>query len=108
MKFFAYHGCFKEEKIVGNHFRVDLKLEGDFSQAAQSDNLEDALDYQRAYQLVKKEMETPSDLLEHLAGRILGRLHNELHLLERATVKVSKKNPPIGGEMQQVSVTMSQ
>lgn len=107
MQFFAYHGCFDEEKVVGNKFTVDLRLQGDFSKAAATDNLEDALDYQKAYQVVKTEMAQPSDLLEHVAGRILDHLYRVFDSLEQAEVKVAKKNPPIGGEMHQVSVTMA-
>ena len=67
----------------------------------------DALNYQQAYEIVKKEMAKPSHLLEHLAGRILDALFREFELLESAWVKVSKMNPPMGGKMDCVSVTLS-
>jgi len=107
MEFFAYHGCYKEEQTVGNQFTVNLKLETSSINAIKSDSLRDALNYQQAYEIVKKEMAIPSHLLEHIAGRILDALFNELELLENATVKVSKLNPPMGGKMDCVSVTLS-
>lgn len=107
MEFYAYHGCYNEEKVVGNRFLVNLTIATDCKKASETDNLNDALNYQIAYQLVKKEMEIKSNLLENIAGRILNRLHDEFSGILKATVKISKMNPPMGGQMEKVSVTMS-
>ncbi len=106
MEFFAYHGCFKEEKIVGNRFLVDLRMEADCQKPSQTDELADALDYQRAYELVKREMALPSNLLERVCERILAALFDDLPGLRWAQVKVSKMNPPMGGRMERVSVRL--
>jgi 7,8-dihydroneopterin aldolase/epimerase/oxygenase len=108
MEFFAYHGCYKEEQVVGNHFVVNLRLETGSLVAADTDNINDALNYQHAYQIVSKEMAKPSHLLEHVCKRILASLFSELELLDFAQVTVSKLNPPMGGKMDRVSVTLSQ
>ncbi|MDK2978228.1 MAG: 7,8-dihydroneopterin aldolase/epimerase/oxygenase [Bacteroidales bacterium] len=107
MEFYAYHGHFKEEQIVGNRFLVDLTIETDMQVPAKSDDLKDALNYQVAYNLVKEQMQTKSHLLEHIAGRILDALYHHFHTIKKATVKVSKMNPPMGGKMERVSVTLS-
>lgn len=107
MEFYSYHGHFREEQIVGNKFIVDLTLETDMTRATASDNLDDAVDYQTAYLLVKREMDKKSYLLENIAGRILDALFNELPGIMKATVKVSKMNPPMGGKIGSVSVTQS-
>lgn len=107
MEFYAYHGHFKEEQIVGNRFLVDLTIETDMQVPAKSDDLNDALNYQVAYNLVKTEMQTKSHLLEHIAGRILDALYSHFNTIKKATVKVSKMNPPMGGKMERVSVTLS-
>jgi dihydroneopterin aldolase len=107
MEFFGYHGCYKEEQVVGNQFVVNLRLETSSMVALKTDKITDALNYQHAYQIVKKEMATPSHLLEHVGSRILDTLFNELELLESATVKVSKLNPPMGGKMDRVSVSLT-
>jgi 7,8-dihydroneopterin aldolase/epimerase/oxygenase len=108
MEFFGYHGCYKEEQVVGNQFVVNVRLETSSMVASKTDKIHDALNYQMAYNIVKKEMAIPSHLLEHVALRILDSLFNELDLLEKATVKVSKLNPPMGGKMDRVSVTLTQ
>ena len=107
MEFYAFHGHFKEERIVGNKFLVDLILETDMSVAGVSDNLNDAVNYQAAYKLVKREMEKKSHLLENIAKRILDTIINELPGVTSATVKIRKMNPPMGGKMRAVSVTLS-
>ncbi|PLX24068.1 MAG: dihydroneopterin aldolase [Marinilabiliales bacterium] len=107
MEFYAYHGCFEEEQIVGNRFLVDLSIETDMQVPAKSDDIQDALNYQKAYLLVKEEMHKKSHLLEHIAGRILDSLYDYFDTIKKAEVKVSKMNPPMGGKMERVSVTLS-
>jgi len=107
MEFYSFHGHFKEEQIVGNRFVVDLTLETNMEKPIESDNLKDALNYQRAYEIVKLQMEQKSHLLEHIAGRIIEALYAEMEGIKKATVKVSKMNPPIGGKIKSVSVVLS-
>jgi dihydroneopterin aldolase len=107
MEFYAYHGHYQEEQIVGNKFLVDLSIETDLEPAARSDSLKDALNYQQAYMIVEREMKVKSQLMEHIAGRILDALYREMTGILRATVKVSKMNPPVGGRVERVSVTMT-
>ena len=106
MEFYAYHGHFAEEQIVGNRFIVDLTLYTDCSKAAKSDDLTDALDYQMAYRIVREEMQIKSHLLENVAERVLNRLHNSFASIEKAKVKISKINPPMGGQIEKVSLTL--
>lgn len=107
MEFYSFHGHFKEERIVGNKFLVDLTIETDMNLAAASDNLKDAVNYQRIYDIVKSQMEMKSHLLEHIAGRILDAIYAEMEGVENITVKVSKLNPPMGGKIGSVSVVMT-
>lgn len=106
MDFYAFHGHFDVEKVAGNRFLVNLKIEADCSTAAQSDRLEDTLNYQIAYLIVKEEMSIPSDLLEHVCQRIINRIKSEFPEAQKVTVKVSKMNPPMGGQIERVSVAL--
>ena len=105
MKFYAFHGHFESEQVVGNEFTVNLKIETDCEKAAISDNLNDALNYQTAYEIIKKEMAVPSHLLENVAKRILDSLYFHFNSIKKAEVKISKMNPPMGGEIEKVSIT---
>ena len=107
MEFYAYHGCYDQEQVVGNRFIVDLEISANLEKAALSDNIDDTLNYQNAYEIVKKQMNIKSRLLEHVAGRILDELLSRFTEIEKATVRVSKMNPPMGGQIERVSVTLS-
>ena len=108
MEFYAFHGHYREEQIVGNKFLVDLTIDADMTVPAASDNLRDAINYQRAYRLVKEEMEKKSKLLENIAKRILDTIYANFEGVRKVTVKVSKMNPPMGGgRIEKVSVTLS-
>jgi 7,8-dihydroneopterin aldolase/epimerase/oxygenase len=107
MEFYSFHGHFKEERIVGNKFLVDLIIETDMKLPAASDNLKDAVNYQRVYEIVKSQMEVKSHLLEHIAGRILDAIYAEMKGIEKITVKVSKMNPPMGGKIGSVSIVLT-
>lgn len=107
MEFYAYHGHFREEQIVGNRFLVDLWIETDMSKPAVTDNLRDAVNYQEAYNLISNAMKKKSNLLEHIAKRILDALFDNMDgRIERIRVKISKMNPPVGGKMDSVNVVV--
>ena len=107
MEFYAFHGCYNQEQVVGNRFLVDLEISANLDKATLSDNIEDTLNYQNAYDIVKEQMNIKSRLLEHVAGRILDKLFSRFPDIEKASVRVSKMNPPMGGQMERVSVTLS-
>ena len=107
MEFYSFHGHFREERIVGNKFLVDLTIETDMKMPQASDNLKDAVNYQRIYEIVKMQMEMKSHLLEHIAGRILDAIYAEMGGITKVIVKVSKMNPPMGGKIGSVSVVIS-
>jgi len=109
MRFFAHHGVFEEERQAGNYFTVNLKLGTSLSAAAESDNLIDTLNYGVAYEIVKKEMAVPSKLLEHVARRIIDALFDEFgRQLASVEVRLSKHNPPLGGEVGRATVVLNQ
>jgi dihydroneopterin aldolase len=107
MEFYAYHGYYPSEKQIGSRYMVSVQIKSDCSCAAETDDLDQALNYQDVYDLIKKEMATPSKLLEHVVKRILDAIHVAFPTAEHATVKLSKMNPPMGGMIEKVSVTLS-
>jgi dihydroneopterin aldolase len=107
MEFFAYHGCFSEEQIIGTRFIVDLYIEADTKEAEQTDKLSKTINYQDVFLLVKEQMAIKSNLLEHVGRRILDILKTRYPEIEYAEIKVSKMNPPLGGKVGNVSLTLS-
>ena len=108
IKIYAYHGCFKEETVIGTHFLVDVELDVDLTKAAVSDKLNDTVNYQTVFQVIKKEMETPSKLLEHVAGRCISSLFKQFETIETISIKISKLNPPLGGHIHAVAVKLTE
>jgi len=108
MEFYAFHGHYHEEQIVGSKFLVTLTIEADLHNPASSDNLRDTINYFTAYRVVKEEMDRKSKLLENIAKRIIDAIYAHFDGIEKVTVKVSKMNPPMGGgRIEKVSVTLS-
>lgn len=107
MAFHAFHGCLPEERDLGNLFVVDFTCIYDISKAAESDNIEDTLNYGDIYDLTAKEMETPSNLLENICARIVKAIASAHPEIPEFTVKVSKQNPPVSGPAAWSSVTIN-
>ena len=107
MEFKAYHGCLEQEKIRGNFFTVDFRGELDLSAAADSDNLNDTLNYGEIYEIVSYEMSIPSELLENVAGRIVKAIEKRFPEFVSFSVRVSKKRPPVDGVAQWSRVTLT-
>ena len=93
----AFHGVMAQERIVGNDFLVSVEAETNFSDAMESDELADTISYASMAEVVCREMEKPSQLLEHVAGRIARNLLNEFPDLTSVTVRITKLAPPIPG-----------
>lgn len=107
MEFYSYHGHFREEQIIGNKFIVNFSAECDVFKPGESDELEDALNYQELYTIIKEEMDQPSKLLENVALRIIRRVKSTYTQVGIVTISVAKMNPPIGGKVEASRVTIS-
>lgn len=99
---FAHHGCLPEEAVIGGRYRVDVRVEGDFSEAEQSDHLRDTVDYGRITTVVLEQMAIRSALIEHVARRI----HNHLKASWPGDlvwhVRLTKEHPPVNGRVDEV------
>jgi len=107
IEFYSFHGHYAEERKIGNRFLVSVSIDTDIQKPAETDHLEDALDYRGVYETVKAEMQVPSNLLEHLAGRIVDSLISKFNAIEKVTVKVTKLHPPRGGNTEGVSIVIT-
>ena len=108
IRVYAYHGCLNEESLIGSDYRVDISINADLAKAASTDNLSYTVDYVHLNRIVKEEMKIASKLLEHVAKRIIQRIFIELPMVKKASVSVSKINPPIGGDVESVIVNITE
>lgn len=105
---FSYHGCLIEEGKIGSDYTVDLKIKTDLQKSAATDHLLDTVDYVHLNKIVAEEMAIRSHLLEHVAKRINNRVLAEINSVTKTTVWVSKINPPIGGDVESVTIKMTE
>jgi dihydroneopterin aldolase len=105
---FSYHGCLIEEGKIGSDYSVDLEIKTNLKHSSESDNLKDTVDYVHLNRIVVEEMAIRSNLLEHVAKRIIDRALTELETVSKIKVGVSKINPPIGGDVEAVTIEMEE
>ena len=106
LEVYANHGVLPQENVVGNFYVIDLRLAIDLRKACLTDSLEDTVSYADICNLVKSEMKIPSKLIEHAAKRIIDRLKSEYPQIEGVELKLSKRNPPMGAQLDYASVVL--
>ncbi|HLF50984.1 dihydroneopterin aldolase [Flavobacterium sp.] len=105
---YSYHGCLLEEGKIGSDYTVDLEIKTDLRKSCVSDDLKDTVDYVLLNKIVVEEMEIRSHLLEHVGHRIITRVFKEIPSVSRILLGVSKLNPPIGGDVEAVTIEMEE
>ncbi len=103
---YSFHGCMDEEEKIGTEFRTDVKVQTDMIQAAQTDDLRYGLDYTRLNEIVIAQMKKRAKLMETVALRIIDCIFDEFDIATYVEVKVTKINPPVGGNIEAVSVIL--
>ena len=98
VRFHAFHGVMPQEQLVGADFLLDLRVGYPLGQAMQSDEVGDTLDYASLYDLVAREMQQPSKLLEHVAGRIAEAISKAFPQVTSIDLELTKLNPPMGAD----------
>ncbi len=106
LEFFAYHGYYDEEQKVGNKYAVDITVRADLNRAAKQDALEETVNYEALYEVVKQEMQIRSRLLEHIGYNIIQTVFQQFPSVKHVEISISKFNPPIGGVCKQARVTL--
>lgn len=106
LRFHAYHGVGAQESIVGNEFTLNLRLLTNLTKALQTDDIADTISYADVFDAVKDEMLQPSQLLEHVAGRIARRLFHDFPALDEIELKLMKRNPPMGADIDSAGVEL--
>jgi dihydroneopterin aldolase len=105
---FSFHGCLKEEALIGSDYKVDLEIKTDLRKSSVSDELKDTVDYVLLNKIVVQEMAIRSNLLENVGHRIIARIFYEIPSVSRILLAVSKLNPPIGGDVESVTIEMEE
>lgn len=99
MKFYAHHGYYKEETVIGNHYIIDVTVETDFSAASQTDDLTQTVNYEKIYETCSAIMAKNVKLLETISEQIIESLKLQYPDIQKITVSIQKLNPPFGGDV---------
>ena len=103
IRVFAHHGHLPEERVLGGHFIVNVCLELDTTLVEETDNLNDTVDYVKIIEIVKHNMATPSQMIEHVARRVVDAILS-LNKVKKVNLEVEKIAPPIDASFDKISV----
>ncbi|WP_412851059.1 dihydroneopterin aldolase [Chryseobacterium sp. PMSZPI] len=106
VKIYAYHGVLPEENIIGTYYILNVELHTDLWKASESDDLNDTISYADINDILHQEMKIKSKLLEHVAGRIIFKIHNRFPQIDYIKLKITKTAPPMQGEMKGASIEL--
>lgn len=105
---YGFHGCMEEEKKIKSLFTIDLELNIDFQKSYLSDKLLDTIDYTYLYKIIQDEMLIRSNLIEHLANRIIQKIKIKIHNITFIKIKLCKIAPILpGGEISKICVLLT-
>lgn len=107
LRFHARHGVLPEERILGNAFKVNLYVKIRDNEDMLNDRLEGTVSYADLFDIVKEEMEKPSELLESVCMRIGQRITRQYDKVYEGKVEITKAVPPVDGMIGEASVEYS-
>ena len=107
-QFYAYHGVRSEEQALGGRFEIDVDVFYNAKQAAISDDVNNALNYEELmYHINEVIAGDPYNLIETVALEILDTLMDRFPMLQKATVRVRKHSVPMRHVIDYVEVEQS-
>lgn len=104
IKVYAFHGCLEEEAKIGGHYRINVRMTTDFTQAALEDDLTKTICYVDVNRIVQEEMSIRSKLIEHVGQRIYEKIYKELNNIHSLKVSIVKLTPPINGDVENCTI----
>ena len=104
LKIYAYHGVLPEENIIGTYYILNVELHANLWKATETDDLKNTISYAEINDLIHTEMKIKSKLLEHVAGRIINKIHSTFPEITFIKIKITKTSPPMKGEIDGASV----
>lgn len=107
LRIHARHGVMAQETAVGAWFRISLEAQVEcHPEAYTDDRLEGTVNYADIISAIRHEMETPSQLLEHLVHRTGRRLMADFPQIEHLTLAIFKENPPVSAQCDEIGIKM--
>ncbi len=95
VRFFAYHGLFPEERILGNWFILTVRV-SKRADVFGFESINHTYDYGKIFAICEAVMSKPVDLLETVALSIASQLKLSFVDLSCYEVHIWKEQPPLG------------
>lgn len=96
LRFRARIGVYEQERIVGNEFRIDLRVRYDAGQFIR-ENLDTSISYVDIYDIVRKEVGREWLLLESVAQSISDAISDRWTVVDEICITIDKLGTPITG-----------
>jgi 7,8-dihydroneopterin aldolase/epimerase/oxygenase len=106
VRFYAAHGLYKEEALLGNEFEIDAAITYKTSKKIVG-NIEETVDYVNVYQLIEEIMKQQKGLLETIAMLIVDRIQQQYPFVKKVSISIRKVHAPITNFTGTVGVTYS-
>lgn len=103
---YAHHGVMEQERSIGAWFTVDIELEIREYGCLESDEIEGTVSYADVYDIISREMATPSRLLENVCYRTSKAIYKAFSQVKGITMTLTKDTPPMGGDRLNAAVTI--
>jgi dihydroneopterin aldolase len=94
VRFYSHHGLYDGERKAGGEFVVDLAVKYPAADR-KLQRINETVNYEILYDLVKQEMQEPRDLLETVAMAITENIRKQFPSVEEVEIRIEKKNPPL-------------
>lgn len=106
MRFYAYHGFYKEEQKIGGYYVVDVYIDTRLSRKSFQDELSSTVNYETVHFICKAAMKKPTKLIEAVAARIILGIKKQFDRTNSVKVRIKKEHPPLNGEVKYAIVEL--
>ncbi|MHB8208773.1 dihydroneopterin aldolase [Mucilaginibacter sp.] len=105
-EFFAFHGYYPEEQLLGSRFLVDLSVSFEPTADLAEDDLLNTVNYEQLYNIACEEMKITRKLIETVAQTIADTIKQKFPFVKNTRVCIKKINPPLNGKVGYSSVVI--
>ncbi|MDB5014414.1 MAG: dihydroneopterin aldolase [Daejeonella sp.] len=98
IQFFASHGFYAEEQLLGGKFYVNIETESEVHGDG-GDDISNTVNYERLFEIASTEMQRTQKLLETVAHSMLDQIRHQFLGVKVIKVSIRKMHPPLGGQV---------
>ena len=105
LQFYAYHGIYEGEALVGGNYQVHLRV--DYNEKNNRfEDVHNIISYEDLFAIVKKRMAIASPLLEEVADAIIRKIKHRYSAAKEISITIFKLQPPIEGFQGRAGITL--